>query len=145
VESLFNSWEKHEIFWSTKCPDWLRNLPQSPTKRVPGGSIPEVRWAELVEDYQSSPSSAQIKNEWSYTCRSPYAFKACTRTILPLYQHFYGTERPISIRSVKSIDTSLIPDTSFGSIILALLSTSCGVAVSVCVSVQKRQVEYQHV
>ena len=61
-----------------------------------------------------------MKNEWSYTFRSPYAFKACTRTVLPLYQHFYGTERPVSIRSVKRIHTSTIPVTSFGSIILAL-------------------------
>lgn len=45
---------------------------------------------------------------------------ACTRTILPLYQHFYGTEGPISTRSVKRIHTSSTPYTSFGSIILAL-------------------------
>lgn len=47
-------------------------------------------------------------------------------------------------RSVEMFHTSIISDMSFGSIILTL-STSCSIAVSVCVSVQKQQLEYQDV
>jgi len=49
--------------------------------------IPEVKRPGHKAD-QSPPSSAVIKNEWSYVHTSPYAFKNCTGETL-LYFAYY--------------------------------------------------------
>jgi len=56
------------VLFSKACGENL-----GPTKWVPAGLSP--------------PSSAEFKNEWSYTSTSPYAFIACTGTTLlhPIY------------------------------------------------------------
>jgi hypothetical protein len=45
-----------------------------------------IRWLGL-NVHHSPPSSAELKNEWSYASISPYAFTLITRTIFLLNSH----------------------------------------------------------
>ena len=59
--------------------------------RVPGALL----WAQLIRneaDYPP-PSSAKIKNEWSYNSSPPYIMR-CTRTPLPVRKHALILIRP---------------------------------------------------
>jgi hypothetical protein len=43
----------------------------------------KVNWPGCEADH-SCPSSAEVKNEWTYNSAPPYALKACTKAILSL-------------------------------------------------------------
>ena len=40
-------------------------------------SLPDVKWPDNEADH-STPSGAEIKDDWNYTSTPPYAFLACT-------------------------------------------------------------------
>jgi hypothetical protein len=48
---------------------------QSPIQWVPGALSPDLKLPCREAD-NSSPSSAEVKNAWSYASANPYAFKA---------------------------------------------------------------------
>jgi hypothetical protein len=64
------------FFSSPPCPDWLWG-PSSPlSKGMEGGALsPEVKRSGRESDH-SPPSSAEVKNAWSYTSTPQYAFMA---------------------------------------------------------------------
>jgi hypothetical protein len=55
-----------------------------------GVSFPGVKWLGSKADL-STPSSAEVKNEWRYTFTPPLAFMACTgmRQLYVLYKRQY--------------------------------------------------------
>jgi hypothetical protein len=46
----------------------------------------EMRWLGLETDHQS-PSSAEVKYEWSYISVTAYTFMSCKMTTLPVLLH----------------------------------------------------------
>jgi hypothetical protein len=48
---------------------------QPPNQWVPGAVTPGVKWPGRKADH-SPPSSADVKNEWSYNSAPPYVFLA---------------------------------------------------------------------
>jgi hypothetical protein len=51
---------------------------------IPGALFLGIKWPEHQQSSQSTPSSAEVKSEWSLNSTVPYAFMACTRTNLPV-------------------------------------------------------------
>jgi hypothetical protein len=49
---------------------------QPPIQWVPGFLSLGIKWSRHEADH-SPPSSAEVKNEWSYTSSPQYAFMAC--------------------------------------------------------------------
>jgi hypothetical protein len=68
---------------------------QPPIQWVPGVLSPGVKWPGCEAD-RSSPSTAEVKNVWSYTSSSPIhlncviSLKKSTGTTLPLPSTFYS-------------------------------------------------------
>jgi hypothetical protein len=49
-----------------------------------GGAFSPAQKGAAVRGPRSPPSSTEFKNEWSYNSTPVFAFRACTRTTLPL-------------------------------------------------------------
>jgi hypothetical protein len=80
---------KKKLFSDPKLPEKLWAPKASYSKGVwnyfLGGAKQPGREAD-----NSPPSSAEVKNEWSYTSSAPYAFVACKRITLFFFL-LYGT------------------------------------------------------
>jgi hypothetical protein len=71
-----------EFLSSLKTSRLVLGPTQPPIQWVPGTLSPGVKQMGC-EAHRSPPSSAKVKNEWSYTSTPPYAFMACTGATLP--------------------------------------------------------------
>jgi hypothetical protein len=71
------------FFSSPKLAHWLRGPCSFLFNGYQGAFLPEVKWL-VIEANHSSPSTAEVKNAWSYTSTPPYAFISCTGTTLLL-------------------------------------------------------------
>ena len=67
-------------FWKSSIP--VLGPTESPNQGVLGAPSSGVK-RQGHELEHSSPSSAEVKNEWIYTSTLSYAFIVCTRTVLP--------------------------------------------------------------
>ena len=68
------------FFFPSNHVDWLWGPPSFLFSGY-HGSFPGVKWLAMMS---TTHITANIKNEWSYTATSPYAFMAWTGTTAPL-------------------------------------------------------------
>jgi hypothetical protein len=80
---VFNLAEDHTLFSAMPDWPWGQRSPQFNGYRV---SFLGVKRQRCEVDH-SPPSSAEVRNEWSYTSTPPYIFMACIGTtfLLRLY------------------------------------------------------------
>jgi hypothetical protein len=83
---VFYSWQEQKIsslFGSVQCSSLAYPAFCSVDTRA---AFPKVKWWPCDADH-SPPSSAEVKNEWSYTSIHPHAFMVCSgKTLLEVSQ-----------------------------------------------------------
>jgi hypothetical protein len=90
--------------FSSPSPDQLWDPPKPPIQFVPGALSLEVKWPGCEADH-SPPSSADVKNAWSYTSSPQYAFMAwCSdeaqgQLYLYAHKHISNTRYSIKVKS----------------------------------------------
>jgi hypothetical protein len=94
VRQGFNSRQGQGLFLFVTASRPALRLTQPPIQWVPGTLTPEVKQLWREADHLP-PSSAEVKNAWSYTSTLPYSFMACCLVehrgnftfILPYHQY----------------------------------------------------------